>query len=464
MERHLVWHYDVHRQHAQEDLRFYLLKFSPSYDREIIFESFKKFCADNGIISYGLYEVFGPVDLVFRCWLPHENWFKINTAFDNWKGQISPNCRVGETEQFDIRSCRHQYLWADSSRAQILPDLSQLSLMLPKNGEKTYNALVLNGADPFIEQNFLRRIESVAPAIRFFIVVSAPQSGMPDAAKEELLDRICSMAQSFDGIQNLHLYEGSGTSFVMIDGEFEFTRFSLLADLQIKLRTTGIAAYQCRTSTYLCVDNIGAVYERDDLRINTLESEIFHDAPLTPVEELLSLDETEKLELKGSLRMNLYAYFTNGQVTSDKNLEDAVLKTIVAFRNTDGGDLIIGGAEFDRFPEKAKEKLESGYPKVGKYYLCGIDPDWKQKGTDKFIRHVLDMVASRIGHATASEIKVECVVVNEIMICRINVPKPRVHSFEYLDETHFFIRRGPASIELTGRDQEEHQRRRLVHF
>src|SRR4051794_8603084 len=130
-KRQIVWHYDVHREHAEEDLRFYLLKFAPSYDREIIFQSFQTFCEEHKIYSFGLYEVFGPVDLIFRCWLPHDNWVAILNDFEKWKGTMSAVCHVEETEQFDVLSCKHHYLWHDAKQnLTILPDIAKIPLLL----------------------------------------------------------------------------------------------------------------------------------------------------------------------------------------------------------------------------------------------------------------------------------------------------------------------------------------------
>ena len=68
-------------------------------------------------------------------------------------------------------------------------------------------------------------------------------------------------------------------------------------------------------------------------------------------EEVLKLQESKTLEFKSSLRWNLKEHRKD-----DKRITHAVLKTIAAFLNTDGGDLLIGvddkrkvlGIEHDR--------------------------------------------------------------------------------------------------------------------
>jgi hypothetical protein len=74
---------------------------------------------------------------------------------------------------------------------------------------------------------------------------------------------------------------------------------------------------------------------------------------------LIARGESTKQEFKGTLRKNLHT----GQ--TDSKMEDAVLKTIAAFCNTDGGVLLIGvddkgmivGIEEDGFPNSDKFSL-----------------------------------------------------------------------------------------------------------
>ena len=55
-----------------------------------------------------------------------------------------------------------------------------------------------------------------------------------------------------------------------------------------------------------------------------------------PSEELIAGDETFEVEFKSTARWNLR------EERKDKRMEDAVVKTIAGFLNTDGGTLFIG--------------------------------------------------------------------------------------------------------------------------
>ena len=86
-------------------------------------------------------------------------------------------------------------------------------------------------------------------------------------------------------------------------------------------------------------------------------------------EELLKLQESKTLEFKSSLRWNLQE-----DRRDDKHVTHAALKTIAAFLNTEGGDLLIG-VDDDR-------------------QVLGIDHD-RLENDDKFMRHLAQADAQR---------------------------------------------------------------------
>jgi len=91
--------------------------------------------------------------------------------------------------------------------------------------------------------------------------------------------------------------------------------------------------------------------------------------------------ETPTLEFKSSLRWNIH------KNAFDKDIENSVLKTIVAFCNTKGGELLIG----------VKDNGE----------ILGLDID-NFKNADKFLLHLTNLLLDRIGpdimHSVQSEI------------------------------------------------------------
>lgn len=141
--------------------------------------------------------------------------------------------------------------------------------------------------------------------------------------------------------------------------------------------------------------------------------------------ELIRRGESKKLEFKSTLRKNLISG------NSDWNVEHAVLKTVVAYLNTDGGTLLVGvsnsgevlGIENDDFPSE-----------------------------DKFLLHFKQLIKEHIGLAYAPLIEYAPVPINGKKILKIDCQKSDEAVFLKLNknEEEFYIRIGPSSEKLTG--------------
>ena len=134
--------------------------------------------------------------------------------------------------------------------------------------------------------------------------------------------------------------------------------------------------------------------------------------------------ESERLEFKSTLRTNLETGET------DKRMEKAVLKTIVAFLNTDGGNLLIGvdddgeviGADLHSFENK-----------------------------DKMGLHLTNLISSKIGNSFLPYISFNLVDFDDKVIIRVKCDPCPLPVFYKDGKTEiFFVRSGPRTEELTG--------------
>jgi len=135
--------------------------------------------------------------------------------------------------------------------------------------------------------------------------------------------------------------------------------------------------------------------------------------------------ETPTLEFKSSLRWNIH------KNAFDKDIENSVLKTIVAFCNTKGGELLIG----------VKDNGE----------ILGLDID-NFKNADKFLLHLTNLLLDRIGPDIVHSVQSEIVPIQGKSICRVICKQSKQEVWLKLGSNleHFFIRFGPSSLELTG--------------
>lgn len=158
-------------------------------------------------------------------------------------------------------------------------------------------------------------------------------------------------------------------------------------------------------------------------------------------EELLKLQESKTLEFKSSLRWNL-----KEDRKDDKQVTHAVLKTIAAFLNTEGGDLLIGVAD-DRA-------------------VLGIGHD-RLDNDDKFMRHLSQVVRNGLGDRAGTCIDPKTQVVEGETVCLVSCqrsPEPvflRWKDLEKSDAGDLYVRSGPGSVRLEETDVEEYIRTRF---
>jgi hypothetical protein len=213
-----------------------------------------------------------------------------------------------------------------------------------------------------------------------------------------------------------------------------------LPDLQVQFEILKIKAltkelisqlkvFDCRLSTY--PKNITHILKQLEFIREAVKLANDSDYIL----ELIRRGENKKLEFKSTLRMNLFT----GK--PDWNIEHAILKTIVAYLNTDGGILLVGvsnsgeimGIKNDGFPNE-----------------------------DRFLLHFKQLIKQHIGLNYAPMIEYTLVPVNDKKVLEIDCKKSDEAVFLKLDKNdeEFYIRIGPSSERLTGSKLIEYVNRR----
>jgi len=142
------------------------------------------------------------------------------------------------------------------------------------------------------------------------------------------------------------------------------------------------------------------------------------------IERAIAHGESEKVEYKSTLRTNL----ATGE--KDPRMEKAVLKTLVAFMNTDGGTLLIGVSDEGN--------------------VVGIDED-SFDNRDKLNLHMTHLIANQIGNEFLHFISFRLVDYKGKGVMRVVCNKSDVPVFLVDGKTEtFFVRSGPSSIDLSG--------------
>jgi hypothetical protein len=158
-------------------------------------------------------------------------------------------------------------------------------------------------------------------------------------------------------------------------------------------------------------------------------------------EELIKRGESKTLEFKSTLRWSLKE---NRQ--DDKGVTHAALKTIAAFLNTEGGDLLIGVADDGS--------------------IVGIEAD-QLESDDKFMRHLTQVVRNGLGDRAGTCIDPKTQVVNGKTVCVVSCqrsPEPVVLKWKGLEtqpDGDFFVRSGPGTVKLPRESAREYVRTRF---
>jgi predicted HTH transcriptional regulator len=159
-------------------------------------------------------------------------------------------------------------------------------------------------------------------------------------------------------------------------------------------------------------------------------------------EELIKRGESKTLEFKATLRWNL-----KDDRQDDKAVTHAVLKTIAAFLNTEGGDLLIGVGDDGAIGGIERDQLESD---------------------DKFMRHLAQVVRNGLGDRAGTCIDPKTQIVQGKTVCVVSCqrsPEPVFLKWKGMETSSggdFFVRSGPGTVKLDPNSAKEYIRTRFA--
>jgi type I restriction enzyme R subunit len=195
------------------------------------------------------------------------------------------------------------------------------------------------------------------------------------------------------------------------------------------------------------VDSNFDLYKRitDDRKFGELVKNFLFDQYIRGhrnAEDLIKQGESKTLEFKSTLRWNL-----KEDRQDDKGVTYAVLKTIAAFLNTEGGDLLIGVADDGT--------------------IVGIERD-QLNSDDKFMRHLTQVVRNGLGDRAGTCIDPKTQEVQDKVVCVVSCqrsPEPvflKWKGMEAAPDGDFFVRSGPGTVKLSPESTKEYIRTRFA--
>ncbi len=143
------------------------------------------------------------------------------------------------------------------------------------------------------------------------------------------------------------------------------------------------------------------------------------------IRALIRKGESKTCEFKQTLSLDIHKKIKN------KDLEHAVLKTMVAFLNSQGGKLLVGVSDAGEITGLSKE--------IGKFY---------KNSNDKFLLHFRNLIKNQIGQKFYHYMDYNIFKIEDEEILLVDCKPSDIPCF--LNEKEFFVRINPASEKLDG--------------
>jgi hypothetical protein len=198
---------------------------------------------------------------------------------------------------------------------------------------------------------------------------------------------------------------------------------------------------------HLTIKGIGRIEE-----LNRLISFIEFKPPQISLDSIFKKGENAFIEIKGSFRQDLNRYFKGDHkiIRNDDIALKGILRTIVAFLNTNGGNLLIGAIEKDKFISNDIRNIK--YIEQDNFYIIGISLELGTFNKDKYELNIRDLISSHISKDVVDLVNISFPEINNLTLCHIIVNKAN-HKWYYLDNK-FLVRDGNRTIELNGEESD----------
>jgi hypothetical protein len=459
------WHPGLREEWAKERLYFWWLGGFPSYNRAEIEDKLRWVLAYNNVSAYAIYELYsgGSSDIMLRAWLS-----TIRAPLTRSLEQTFGSSVIIET--MTVEEIVANWLWSDRPGEQLRqPDASRLREPLGSAEIAKINKqqLTAQEAAKYEKDNI------VAPApyqqgIKFAMLITANRQPRSQDAWANLRRQLVEILDSATSISERSLYFGHGFGRFLVMGRVAYEDYPQIATQLSEPINAHVApsSFGARTATYIVATEDFLDF-KDEMRLQD------EGPPERPVEELLEDEESHLLEVKGSAFIDLNRWLHTGDelTYSDLIVNEGVLKTITGMLNSDGGTLVVGALETERY---ADHEALAAFPRCGRFICCGVENDYLGGNWDQFELRLGQIIRSRIRDNPGEWVRINPDGVRmssdggTLPMCVITVTSPtrrveqRNRWFYHYPEgdsgpARFWVRQGNRTIELRGPDIDDHK-------
>lgn len=465
-----LWHPDLHRQAAQEDLAFLTIGFRPRYHRTTALEIIKRANAAVGVRSYTLWELQRKPDLLMKVWIPAGK----NTD-DLWQAlsreaEVNPQMRLDLIPTtYVVQTTLHHYLWPNRVTPADVDEVLELGGDLLTSG--SFLGELPEDLDALTRRQIIAPLAEGATGIKFFIWLSLSELLPNERAKASLESELIRVITSTPHVYGTSIYRTLGETPYLISGRFKPERYEILArELQPRLSVLGEPFFATNTDTALST-LFGAVDRTEAL----LPPPVKRSAPIPrqrsalDLDELLQQEESPTLEVKGSAFTSIILTEAGSRnqnaaerASRSKGVRDSITKTCVGFLNANGGILLIGLMEAERATLEDARRYNSDAVEAGRYIIVGVDSsiDGKKVTWDEFERRLRSQLSNSITPPPDPWIEIYCLRLGNLKVAAVVIAQPNTWFWANTstDQDVFYVRYGNATRPLRGPAQLQHMR------
>ncbi|MFH0775732.1 MAG: ATP-binding protein [bacterium] len=372
---------------------------------------------------------------------------------------------------FYVEENPYNWKWRDKEKPLFPPDINKLSEDTVKKVQKKIDEIQDDECEPpeLAELKAQHTIEKYDPekGIKFFVMITPPVFGetLTNQLRESFQKQLVNLLVENKDIKEPSIYLGQGFAWFLIKGKVEFTKYDAIKKLVEKINEVGIMGFNIRTYTHL-VDGTDLADYIEQEKIS-LPSKALEEHNIT---YYLKHEEDEEFEAKGSLSFNVDCFlrdkeykgdFREDKIAKDKDkiAKEGVLKSIVGFLNSEGGKILIGVLEVQKYIDvlQDSDNLLRNLEKIDNRIIFGIEHEYDaQKGWDGFSLRLTNLVQNYISKEVSASIRIQKQQYMGVDLCLIEVPKGL--DWYYLDTSRFYVRRYGSTILLEGREMDSYRR------
>jgi Putative DNA-binding domain len=463
-----LWNPELHRVIANEQLVFMLLGFDPLYRRNMAVSHIKAAMASLGVRSYAIWELIGDHDVVIQAWLPRG----ITTS------RVQDQLADVSTLTFDslsmsVEQTIYHWMWdkpidLDAHEAHITSDdyvnLNDRALRVPARRISQYQ-----------KYGYVHKAPT-ASDMKFFLRVTNPHRAISSDGKRQLVDLARKVVLD-PIVRGGVVYQVSGDAgCYLITGRIQPKRYEDIASMmRDTLGSTGLLdSVKSRTTTHISA--FAMPLDRREQLLPTREEDAISVPDEPSVTSWLHRVESDDLEFKASAFTDIRSKVSprqtaaghlHAQETERANARSAaeqvssVAKAVIGMLNADGGTIVIGVAETDKFDADSFSSVYRSVRRVGSRAVIGVDDELGKDGWDGYQRRLATRLRNLVTGEIGGRVRYFPVPFDSKTLCVIRVQRSsswhwlKVKDSNGQQEFRFFGREGGETRYLHAPQAEE---------